>query len=152
MGKTNRQFLVAGPLTVARRCGKVAQAAHSCMALGSGSDPQTGVGNAQSVWQWQWQAACVPRGVRATTGGTQLECPSLCQPLRWLGLHMVPVHGPLVMEGHAHLWSLRWLPLPPVDHARGAPLCLVHAGGATTCSPHRGPVNHSPCRRQPHHS
>ena len=25
------------------------------------------------------------------------------------GAEVVPVHGPLVMVGHAHLWSLRWL-------------------------------------------
>ena len=49
----------------------------SCLALGSGSDPQAHVGSTQSLWQWQKQSMCVPRGVRATTGGVQLPCPPL---------------------------------------------------------------------------
>ena len=63
------QCLVAGPLTVVRTHRKVVQAAPSCRALESGSDPQAGVGSAWSDWQWQQQGACIPRGVRATTDG-----------------------------------------------------------------------------------
>jgi len=46
MDRANSQCLVAGPLTVARTCGKVAQAAPSCRALGSSRDPQAGIGSA----------------------------------------------------------------------------------------------------------
>ena len=79
MGRAGSQCLVAGPLTMARTQGKVAQAAPSCRALGRGSDPQAGVGGTQSIWQWQWQwqGMSVPRGVRATMGGAQLQCPPL---------------------------------------------------------------------------
>ena len=77
-GRASSQFLVAGLLTVARTHGKVAQADPSCRALGSGSDPQAGVGSAQSIWQWQWHSMCLLRGVTATTGGVWLQCPPLC--------------------------------------------------------------------------
>ena len=53
--------VVAGPFTVSRTHGKVVQAAPSCRALGSGSDPQAGVDDTWSVWQWQQQGVCVPR-------------------------------------------------------------------------------------------
>ena len=68
MGRASEQCLVAGTLTVARTCGKLAQAAPSCKALGSGSDPQAGVSGTWSIWQW---------GVRGTMDGTQLQCPPL---------------------------------------------------------------------------
>ena len=77
MGRASSQCLVSGPLTVARRSGKVAQAIPNCRALGSGCDSQACLGGAQSIWQWQQQAVCVPRGVRATMGGAQLQCPPL---------------------------------------------------------------------------
>ena len=48
MGRASSQCLVAGPLTVARTCVKVAQAAPSCRAPGSDTDPQTGIGGAQA--------------------------------------------------------------------------------------------------------
>ena len=78
MGRASSQCLVAGPLTVARTCVKVAQAAPSCSALGSDSDPQAGVGSAQSIWQWQPKVVCLPREVRASTGRAQLQCPPVC--------------------------------------------------------------------------
>ena len=98
------------------------------------------VSSAWSICQWQWQGMCVPSKVRATTGHAYLQFPPLCQPLRWLGLQVVPVHGPLLVAGQAHLWTLRWLSFPPlpVDHARCAPLHFAHAGSATT---------HSLCKR-----
>ena len=51
MGRASSWCLVAGPLTVARTHGNVAQYAPSCRALGSGSDPQAAVDSAQSIWQ-----------------------------------------------------------------------------------------------------
>ena len=66
MSRASSQCLVTGPLTVARTHRKVVQAAPSCRALGSGSDPQAGVGSAQSIWQWQQQGVCIFMGVRAT--------------------------------------------------------------------------------------
>ena len=68
-GRASSECLVAGLLTVARTCRKVAQATPSYRALGSGNEPQADLGGAQSIWQWQWQGVCVPRGVRATIGG-----------------------------------------------------------------------------------
>ena len=47
------QCLVAGPLTVGRTPRKVAHAAPSCRALGSGSEPQALLGRAWIMWQWQ---------------------------------------------------------------------------------------------------
>ena len=41
-------------------------------------------------------------------GGAQLQCLLLWHLLRWMGLQMVSVPGPLVVVGHA-TWSLRWL-------------------------------------------
>ena len=52
MVRASSQFLVAGPLTVARTCGEVVQAVPGCRALGSGSDPQAVVDGTQSIWQW----------------------------------------------------------------------------------------------------
>ena len=55
-------------------------------------------------------------------GGSWLQCCPGWQFLRWLGLQVVPVHGPLVMALPAHFWSLRWLQqFAPVACARGAP-------------------------------
>ena len=45
------------------------QAAHDCRTLGSSSDPQEGVGSAQSIWQWQQQGMCIPR--RMSNNGWQ---------------------------------------------------------------------------------
>ena len=76
-GRASSQCLVAGPLTVARTSGKVAQAAPSCRALGSGDAPQAGSGGMQSMWQGQQQGVCVPSGVRATMvvlSGSALLC------------------------------------------------------------------------------
>ena len=47
MGRARSQYLVAGPLIVARTYGEVAQAASSCRALESGSD--LGVGGTQNI-------------------------------------------------------------------------------------------------------
>ena len=95
------------PLTVERTYGKVAQPAPSFRALGSVSDPQEVIGSSQNIRQCQ--DMCFPRVMRGTMGGAQLLCPPLCLPLRWLGLQVVPVHRPLVVAGHTHLWNLRWL-------------------------------------------
>ena len=62
------QCQVTGPLTLVRTSVKVVQAASSCGALGSGSDPQAGIGGTQSLWLWQQQGMCIPRGVRTTVG------------------------------------------------------------------------------------
>ena len=72
MSRPSSQCLVAGSFTVARTCQEVRQGAPSCNALGCDSDPQAGVGGAQSVWQWQQQGVCIPKEVRATMGGAQL--------------------------------------------------------------------------------
>ena len=48
-----------------RTCREVPQAAPGFRALGSGTDPQGGIGCAQSLWQQQQQGMCIPRGVRA---------------------------------------------------------------------------------------
>ena len=39
------------------------------------------VGIALNVRQWQQQGKCVPRGVRAPTGGFRSQCPPLRCPL-----------------------------------------------------------------------
>ena len=82
MDRASSQCLVAGPLTVARNLGKMVYAAPICRALGNGSDSQAGRGSVQSIWQGQQWGMFVLRGVRATTGGDQLQCHLLCQPLR----------------------------------------------------------------------
>ena len=92
-GRASSSCLVARLLTVAGTQGKVAQAAPSYRVLGSDSD-QGGIGGTQSIWQWQQQGGCIPRGVRVTKGGAQLQCPLLCRPLRCLGPPVVPVHRP----------------------------------------------------------
>lgn len=53
--KACSQCLVAGPLTVVRTLGEVAQAAPCCRALATGSDPQGGVAGTLSLWQQQQQ-------------------------------------------------------------------------------------------------
>ena len=80
MGRASSQGLVAGPLTVARTHGNKAQVLPHCRALGSNSDPQAGVGGAWSLRQWQ--DVRFNRGVRATVGGPQLQCPILQQPMK----------------------------------------------------------------------
>ena len=82
MGRASSSCLVTGTLKVARTFGKVAQAAPSCRALRSGSDPQADVGSPWSVRRWQQQGLCIPDGVRAATSGAWFQCTSLCQPLR----------------------------------------------------------------------
>ena len=82
MGGSSSQWLITGTLTVARIYMKMAQAAPSSRALGSISDLQAGVGSAWIVWQWQQQGLCIPRGVRATVGGSWLQWPPMCPPLR----------------------------------------------------------------------
>ena len=44
---------VAGLLTIARTCRKVAQATLSYRALEIGDEPQADLGGAESSWQWQ---------------------------------------------------------------------------------------------------
>ena len=68
MGSTCRQYLVARPLSVVRTKGEVAWASPDCRALGSGNNPQVGVGSAQCPWQQQWEERCLPREVGATGG------------------------------------------------------------------------------------
>ena len=60
----------------------------------SGSDPQTGIGCAQSILQWQ--GMYVPRWVKVIASGAWFHCPPLCQSLRWQELHTI-------------LWNMRWL-------------------------------------------
>ena len=60
MDKASSQCLVAGPLTVARTGREVAQAAPVCRPLGSGNDPQAGVGGSWIIWQWQQQDCAFP--------------------------------------------------------------------------------------------
>ena len=86
---------------------KVVQAIPICRAMGSGNEPQADLGDAWSIWQWQCQGVGVPKGVRATTGGVQLQCPPLWCPLRYLGPQVMPIHWPQVVVGHTHLWSHR---------------------------------------------
>ena len=94
VGRASSHCLAAGHLTVARTCREVAQAAPGYRALGSGSDPHARVGSTHTIWQWQQQGMCIPRRVGATMSGTRLQCPPPHWSLRWLGLQVVPVHGP----------------------------------------------------------
>ena len=71
--RASSQCLVMGLLTVVRTSGEVALAAPCCRALGSSSDPQAGVGRAQSIWQWQQQGMHIPR---------EVHCPPLRQSVR----------------------------------------------------------------------
>ena len=82
MGSGSSQSLVSGPLILVKICQKSAQDAPSFRALGSGNEPQAGLGGNQSIWQWQQQSVCVPRGVRGTMGAAQLQTPPLCHSLR----------------------------------------------------------------------
>ena len=72
MGGASSHCLVAGPLTMSRTHGEVAQATPSFRALGSGNDPQSGADGTLSIWQWQQQSVCVLRGVRVTMGSAWL--------------------------------------------------------------------------------
>lgn len=55
IGKAYSQCLVAGHLAVARTHKEVTvPAAPGCRSLGSGSDPQVGGSDAQSLWQQKW--------------------------------------------------------------------------------------------------
>ena len=60
MPRASSQCLVAGPLTVVRTYGKVAQAAPSFRVMGSGSDPQAGVGSTQSIYRGSGRACAFP--------------------------------------------------------------------------------------------
>ena len=52
MGRANSQCLVSGPLlSVVRIPGEVTHTVPGCRAMGSGSDPQAGIGGTQSIWQ-----------------------------------------------------------------------------------------------------
>ena len=102
------QCLVDGPLTVARKHGEVVQAAPGYRALGSGSDPQAGVGSAQGVGQTQQQGMCIPgesEQQQVVLGCTSLLCGDSRGDWGCRGCR------PLVLVGHAHLWSLRYLQL-----------------------------------------
>ena len=74
MGRAYSLCLVAGPLTGEDLWGSYAGCS-CCRPLGSGSDPQAGVGGVQSLWQWQQQGMCITMGVRSTMGSAQLQCP-----------------------------------------------------------------------------
>ena len=82
MDRAGRQCLVTGPLTVLRTHGEVVEAAPGCRALGSGSDPQAGVGDIQLIWQWQQQGMCLTSAVKATMGCAKLQCLPLWLSLR----------------------------------------------------------------------
>ena len=58
-------------------------------------------------------------GMRATTGGTQLQCPLFCCPLRYLGPQVALVHR--ACKRH-HIVLRMW--------CLGPPLPLVHTSGA----------------------
>ena len=105
MGKASSQCPVAGPLRVATH-GKLAQATPSCRPLVSGSDPQTGIGGTQSIWQWQQQSVSTsfPRGVRAASGAG-FAVPSSVSTSEVTGA--ADVYRSVVVTGHTHPWRLR---------------------------------------------
>lgn len=76
MDRASIQCLVSGYLAVAKTHGKVAYAAPICRSLESGNELQAVLGGAWRIWQWQ--GLCIPRGVRATTGGAQCQYSPLC--------------------------------------------------------------------------
>ena len=53
--RASSQCLVAGLLTLARTCRKVAQATPRCRALGSANESQPYLDCALTIRQWQWQ-------------------------------------------------------------------------------------------------
>ena len=59
-----------------RTCGEVVQVAPGCRALGSSSDPQGGVGGAESLGRWQEEGVWMRRWGRAGSGA-RLQCPPL---------------------------------------------------------------------------
>ena len=87
--------------------------------------------------------------MRATAHVALLQCPLTCQPLRWLGPQVEPIHTTVVVAGHTSIWFLRWLlwfvptscgswkrhqislnPLLPLAHKRGAQpsiACTINA-------------------------
>ena len=68
-------------------------------------------------------------------GGAQLQCPTLCWPLRSLGLQVMPAHGPIVTVDHAPSGvrdNYCVLPPLPIDHPR---------------STKKPPILLSPCKR-----
>ena len=107
------------------------------------------------IWQWQQQGVCVPGGVRTPADGAWLQCP-FCGPPKLLGLQVVPVHRPLVVAAHAHLWCLR-IPLcfsPAACRSRkrcciefSSQLPLAHTRGAWLPEAHRrdalSPIAHT---------
>ena len=142
-----------------RTHGEVIQAAPVCRALGSDSDPETGVGGTQGIWYWQQKSKCILRGVRETIGGAWWQCPTLQWPLRWLGPQMVPVYGLLSVGPDRSLRYLKWfapatcspwkrcpttsspqkrLPCCPSSHKRCLPIHSLHKKCLDTESP---PVN-----------
>ena len=82
MGGASCPCMVAELLAVARTYRKVEQGTPICRAVESGNETQAVLGSAQSIWQWQQQGSCVPRGVRATTGGVWSQYSPLWYTLR----------------------------------------------------------------------
>ena len=77
MGSPSSQCLLAGLRTVARTCRRwyrlllVAGSWEVVMVF------RQGFGGAWNIQQWQQQDVCISGGVRAMTGGVQLQCPPL---------------------------------------------------------------------------
>lgn len=55
MGRTSNQWLLAGLLTVARICRKLAQATPCCRTLGSGNEAYADLHGSQILCQWKQQ-------------------------------------------------------------------------------------------------
>ena len=118
MGRASSHGLVAGPLTVARIRGNVAQAAPTCRTLGSGSETQAGLRGTYSIWQWQWQSVCIPRGVREHTIS------------RWCLVAVpfsVPASEVTWASDDACLWTPSGgKPLPPLESEIAVVVCHCH--------------------------
>ena len=105
-----------------RTHGKVVQAAPPWKVQGSCSDPQGGLGSAQSLWQCQQHGLCVLRGLRAM-GGTLLQCPPVPMPQvtgvvggAYSQTHSGGApHPPLKSEMPAVVWRHC-----PIAHTRGS--------------------------------
>ena len=96
------------------------------------------VGTAQNIWQWQQQGGCVPRGVRAPTGGVWSQCPPLWCPLgewgcKWFLLRYLQWQWAMPTSGIRD--NCGSLSLPPADHARRTLSHLAHSGGAAPAAP-----------------
>ena len=79
----------------------------------------------QSPGKWQWSSGkyrWLPAPLTVATaeplcsqgsennGWHSIAVSTSAMTPRWLGPQVVPVHRPLVVASHAHIWSLRWLP------------------------------------------